>query len=446
MKLRIIFVAMAVFMLASVSHAQFNAGLYNFGPNLLMNSCTGGEPLGPDCVVRIYWDANNNGPDASDQQPAVGDGFGEANYNSFTLQSGYDFGTPGGFYVDPTFTISTLTPLPSRYYLVCDCGGVKWTSSVITILNGLNDYDMGALPWTCETTVVPCNGPTNINVETVGGHHFLPDGAVYTNCFNACAGTVVTICLGPLRIDEQPISGFGECQGTPAAFQVTPAGWVYNSGTSEWCLQLVIESDGCICFRLDDILPAEHGGIDAVARDNSVVLNWSTLSENSIASFSVFRKIAGHDAYDMVGNIEAANSATGSTYSFVDNGVVNGTSYEYTLETVNLDGSREAWGVVVNATPSANLAVITEYALHQNYPNPFNPSTSLVFDVVAENVVNLKVYNAMGQEVATLVNGTMNAGRHTVSFDATNLTSGLYFYTVKIGNEFTATKKMLLVK
>jgi len=148
----------------------------------------------------------------------------------------------------------------------------------------------------------------------------------------------------------------------------------------------------------------------------------------------------------MVGSVAAANSATGANYNFVDENASNGTTYEYTLETVNIGGSREAWGVVVSATPSVDNAVVTEYALLQNYPNPFNPSTNLVFDVVAENVVNLTVYNAMGQEVATLVNGTMAAGRHTVSFDAANLTSGLYFYTVKIGNEFTATKKMLLVK
>jgi len=444
MKLKMIFVAMAVFMLASVSHAQFTAIIYNLTP--LTSACDGGEPLGAGCLATIYWDQNNNGVDAADQPAPIGNLFGEANFNTIDMASGNDLlGVPGGFATETAFSITTNTPQPSRYYVKVECGSVRWTSRVFTITDGLNEYDLTE-GWTCETTVVPCDGPTNINVETVGGHHFLPDGAVYTNCFNACAGTVVTICLGPLRIDEQPISGFGECQGTPAAFQVVPVGWVYNSGTSEWCLQLAIESDGCICFRLDDILPAEHGGFDAVARDNSVVLSWSTLSENSVASYNVLRKIAGHDAYDMIANLEAANSATGSTYSFVDNGVVNGTSYEYTLETVNLDGSREAWGVVANATPSSSAAVITEYALHQNYPNPFNPSTSLVFDVVAENVVNLKVYNAMGQEVATLVNGTMNAGRHTVSFDATNLTSGLYFYTVKIGNEFTATKKMLLVK
>ncbi|MCB9367404.1 MAG: T9SS type A sorting domain-containing protein, partial [Calditrichaeota bacterium] len=119
---------------------------------------------------------------------------------------------------------------------------------------------------------------------------------------------------------------------------------------------------------------------------------------------------------------------------------------EYSLQTVNMDGSIESWGLVVTATPSSDAALITEYALHQNYPNPFNPSTNLVYDVVSDNNVNLTVYNAMGQEVATLVNGLQSAGRHTVSFDASNLTSGLYFYTVKIGNEFTATKKMLLVK
>ncbi|MBK8131193.1 MAG: T9SS type A sorting domain-containing protein [bacterium] len=145
-------------------------------------------------------------------------------------------------------------------------------------------------------------------------------------------------------------------------------------------------------------------------------------------------------------SVVANNTNTSSSYTFVDESANNGTIYEYTLNLVGLNGTVTALGTIASATPSVDAAVVTEYALHQNYPNPFNPSTNLVFDVVAENVVNLTVYNAMGQEVASLVNGTMAAGRHTVSFDAANLTSGLYFYTVKIGNEFTATKKMLLVK
>jgi len=169
MKIKMLFVAMAVFVFASISHAQFNAGLYNFGPNFLMNSCTGGEPLGAECEVVIYWDANANGPDALDQPPHVGDEFGDANYNTFNLQSGYDFGFPGGFYVDPTFTISTVTPQPSLYYLVSECSGVKWTSAVFTIVNGVMDYDLGAVEWTCELVGPLCDEPTSVRIDAPQG-------------------------------------------------------------------------------------------------------------------------------------------------------------------------------------------------------------------------------------------------------------------------------------
>ena len=450
MKIKMLFVAMAVFAFASISHAQFNAGLYNFGPNLLMNSCTGGEPLGADCLVQIYWDANNNGPDALDQQPVVGDGFGECNYNTFSLQSGYDFATPGGFYVDPLFTISTLTPLPSLYYLVCECQGVKWTSAVFTILNGTNDYDCGALAWTCETTVVPCDAPTEVGIQLpAGGQTPVP----FSQCIELCVGSVVRVCLGPLFANHRPhghvtpgcLTDGCEVQCPPAQFGYDDAGWVYNPSNGTWCNVIVAGSDGCVCFTIDFIEGVVDVDFSAVAGDSKVDLLWSTGAESDMAGYDVMRRSVGHD-FAKIATIDASNSSSGSTYTYTDESADNGTAYEYTLRMVDVNGGVTELGTIASATPSTNLAVITEYALHQNYPNPFNPSTSLVFDVVAENVVNLKVYNAMGQEVATLVNGTMNAGRHTVSFDAANLTSGLYFYTVKIGNEFTATKKMLLVK
>ncbi|MBK6909380.1 MAG: T9SS type A sorting domain-containing protein [bacterium] len=438
MKLRMICMALALMALASVSFGQFNAVLYT--TDTFTTGCDGGDML-PDGspVVSVYWDANNNGPDAADVIAP------DAVQSVYALNGNDYLGIPGAFYTDPAFTYNAFTPAVSKFYVVVNAPSARYTSRVLTIPNAYSEHDLTG-SWTCQVTVVPCDEPTEINIETVGGRDFLPDGATYTNCFGACAGTTVTICLGPLAPDEMPIAGFGECQGTPASFSFGQWQYVGNAISGMWCLQLVIETEGCICFRLDDILAAELGSFDAVARDNSVELRWNTISESNVESFSVLRKIAGHESFDLIGNVAAANSATGATYSFVDNGAVNGTSYEYTLETVNLSGSRESWGVIASATPSVDAAVVTEYALHQNYPNPFNPSTNLVFDVVAENVVNLTVYNAMGQEVASLVNGTMAAGRHTVSFDAANLTSGLYFYTVKIGNEFTATKKMLLVK
>ncbi len=219
-----------------------------------------------------------------------------------------------------------------------------------------------------------------------------------------------------------------------------PAGWQYNPATSYWCLFISPERyGGCVLFVEEDF-PAEFGNFEAIPRDGALQIEWTTLSESDIDYFLLKRD--GLPIHSVVGT----NTSTGATYSYLDEGLVNGRSYTYTLDVVNLDGSVQAWNSVVNAMPSSGAAVITEYALHQNYPNPFNPTTDLVFDLVEENVVNLTVYNTMGQEVATLVNGTLSAGRHSVMFDASGLTSGVYFYTVKIGNEFSATKKMLLVK
>jgi len=102
--------------------------------------------------------------------------------------------------------------------------------------------------------------------------------------------------------------------------------------------------------------------------------------------------------------------------------------------------------VTPDAVQPSDPNLVAEYALHQNFPNPFNASTNIEYDVVTDSHVTLMVRNLLGRTVTELVNSRQAAGRHTVTFDATNLTSGLYFYTVKIGNEFAATKKMLLVK
>ena len=94
---------------------------------------------------------------------------------------------------------------------------------------------------------------------------------------------------------------------------------------------------------------------------------------------------------------------------------------------------------------SDEAPIASRYELGQNYPNPFNPTTHIRFNIPETASAKLTVFNVMGEEVATLVNGVMQAGGHTVSWNAASMPTGVYFYQLESGN-FSQTKKLLLVK
>ncbi len=87
----------------------------------------------------------------------------------------------------------------------------------------------------------------------------------------------------------------------------------------------------------------------------------------------------------------------------------------------------------------------TEFTLHQNYPNPFNPTTSIEYQVASTEKVSIKVYDVLGREIRTLVNEQKSPGSYSVNFDASNLSSGIYFYVLEAGN-VRLSKKMMLIK
>ncbi|MHB8578863.1 MAG: T9SS type A sorting domain-containing protein [Ignavibacteriaceae bacterium] len=102
---------------------------------------------------------------------------------------------------------------------------------------------------------------------------------------------------------------------------------------------------------------------------------------------------------------------------------------------------------VINITSvkQENNQTPTNFALSQNYPNPFNPSTEIKYSIAKSGIVTLKVYNLLGQEVATLVNQEQKSGNYVVNFDASKLASGVYMYRIQAG-DFSLTKKMTLLK
>ncbi|HEX7357869.1 MAG TPA: carbohydrate-binding module family 20 domain-containing protein [Ignavibacteriaceae bacterium] len=100
---------------------------------------------------------------------------------------------------------------------------------------------------------------------------------------------------------------------------------------------------------------------------------------------------------------------------------------------------------VVTDVRDLQSGIPATYELSQNYPNPFNPSTQIRFAIPEAGIVNIRVFNTLGQEVATLVSDYRNAGSYEVDFNASNLSSGIYFYTIT-ANNFTQTNKMMLLK
>ncbi|MBK7500951.1 MAG: T9SS type A sorting domain-containing protein [Ignavibacteriales bacterium] len=127
------------------------------------------------------------------------------------------------------------------------------------------------------------------------------------------------------------------------------------------------------------------------------------------------------------------------TYSFTDQNPVPGKSY-YKLKQIDFDGSFEYSNIV-----EVDLTLPIEFSLEQNYPNPFNPATSIQYTISSKQNVQLLVYNVLGKEIATLVNEEKPAGNYEVNFDASKLSSGVYFYQLQAGS-FVETKKMILLR
>ncbi|MCX6163746.1 MAG: T9SS type A sorting domain-containing protein [Ignavibacteriae bacterium] len=127
------------------------------------------------------------------------------------------------------------------------------------------------------------------------------------------------------------------------------------------------------------------------------------------------------------------------------------TIYYWRVAAIN-NGGQSTWSGLYNfrTINSIGINLISseipaEYKLYNNYPNPFNPNTIIRFQIKDLRLVTLKVFNTLGKEVVTLVNENLSPGKYEVSFDGSNLPSGIYFYTIRSG-DFTDTKRMLLIK
>jgi len=186
-------------------------------------------------------------------------------------------------------------------------------------------------------------------------------------------------------------------------------------------------------------VPVELKSFAATVIGKNVNLNWSTATETNNLGFEVQRKSSSGD-FAKIAFIEGHGTTIETqVYSYADKNVESG-KYSYRLKQVDLNGSFK-----YSNTVEVDVKVPNKFELSQNYPNPFNPTTTISYEIAKETNVSLKVYDVIGNEIATLVNETKPAGSYQVVFDAANLSNGVYFYKIQAG-DFNATKKLILMK
>jgi PKD repeat protein len=187
------------------------------------------------------------------------------------------------------------------------------------------------------------------------------------------------------------------------------------------------------------VVPVELTSLTVTSLNDEVELKWTTSTETNNQGFDIERMIMG-GSYEQVGYVAGFGTTTEpKAYSFVDTKLESG-NYTYRLKQIDFDGTF-SYSEEVNV----EVEVPLEYALEQNYPNPFNPSTTIKYSIAEDGLVNIAIFNMLGEEVATLVNTQQKAGRYEVNFDASGLSSGVYVYRIEAAN-YTSSKKLMLMK
>ena len=257
-------------------------------------------------------------------------------------------------------------------------------------------------------------------------------------------GRYVTDPAGQMTIPEETIfAGLGAQSGLTRWGDYTQM-TVDPNGINFWYVNQYQPSGGSFNWRtrvanIDYTIPVELVSFTANTTLNEVELNWITSTETNNQGFTIERM--GIDGvFEEVGYVAGFGTTTEpKSYSFTDSKLENG-SYTYRLKQIDFDGSYE-----YSSEVTVEVELPLEYTLEQNYPNPFNPNTTINYSIAEDGFVKLAVYNLLGEEVATLVNGFQKAERYNVSFNANSLSSGVYVYKIEAAN-YSSSRKLVLMK
>ncbi|MCK6614591.1 MAG: T9SS type A sorting domain-containing protein [Ignavibacteriaceae bacterium] len=407
----------------SVLHAQNDQAVIGI-PSIKLNQIS--APLTESTEGLLF----DNGPLVS--LPAGGCSGGDASIldgsvGGHTLY-GWGANRNANFYMADDFTNTQLWTLDSLKFFTYQTGATAVTINgvYVQIWSG-NPSAGGSVVWGDTVTnrlavarlsniyraqsTTPTNCDRRVMEVIATCNAILPPGTYWVQW-----GLTGTLASGPwvppVTIPGQAVTGNAQQKG--------PNGWTaaLNGTTSANGAPFIV-------YGSDNIVPVELTSFAASVIGSTVELKWTTASEVNNRGFEVQRKSA--DGLFQSIAFVAGNGTTTEVreYFYADKNVVEG-SYSYRLKQVDYDGRFEYSSAV-----ETEVSAPAVFELSQNYPNPFNPSTMINFGLESDSKVKLAVYNALGQQVAVLVNGSMQAGSHSAEFNASSLPSGIYIAQIE---------------
>ena len=380
----------------------------------------------------------------------------------------------------PTDTIST-----------CYSSGTVTSNG--TIIGGFSGYSVTSLTTNCSTT---SNLVCNPSCNWVGGFVAEIQNATDSNCYATSSptgdlfvggyagevtnGALINNCYSVGQVTGSSlVGGFaGYVAGSTidsSFWDVDSSGWSTSAGgegktdaemksastftsalwnfSGTWAISSSVNNGYPYLTGVTDVsLPVQAAGFTATVENDEVTLSWKTKSEVDNAGFVVMKKESGVSDWQLAGSYQTdrnlqglGTSSSGRNYSFTDDKVISGNTYNYNIRSVSTNGTTKD----VN-TFTVTVDVPKDYALYQNYPNPFNPTTVIRYQLSVVSNVKLELYNAIGEKIATLIDGKQDAGVYNVTFNGDKYSTGIYFYRLTAngadGKIFVSIRKLLLLK
>lgn len=231
-----------------------------------------------------------------------------------------------------------------------------------------------------------------------------------------------------------------------------PEAWDGEVSFTNWTFEKTFNSAGIFTYHCQvhethrgvitviDPVPVELTSFKVELADNLVLVVWETATEVNNLGFNIERRMEKGNWAKIAFIKGKGTSSSPQVYIYNDEEHLESGIYYYRIKQIDFNGTYRYYNKAQIEIKNSN-----SFELLQNYPNPFNPVTSIRYVVPEKSFIQIKIFNVLGNEVATLVNEEKSGGFYETTFDGSQLSSGIYYLQMK-ANEFQSIKKMILIR